>query len=316
MKRILLLSILILSSIIIMDTLFIDKNVNTNPSTDHTDNQLYIERAETILKGGILYKDVVTKTPPLINYLLLPPVILGASPLAFEIYFSIFIVLTVLSIYHFLSKIDEKKAYLSAILFLLIPTTMATPTLCRQDESIVVFFFILPLLILYSTGKEKTYSLLASIGVWIKMHPIFLIPPFLLKKKGKELMIHIVIILAVSLVIILPFLILAGNKFLWFLKFYIFGEGEKLQGISLWRLLDANGISIPSIFLIGIMGVAILIIYAKFYREGIWKCILLSLIAYFILYPKIHYEYFLMFFAYPIWWKTKRIYFFSMPLPS
>lgn len=297
MKRILLLSILILSSMIIMDTLFIDKNVNTNPSTDHTDNQLYIERAETILKRGILYKDVVTKTPPLINYLLLPPVILGASPLAFEIYFSIFIVLTVLSIYHFLSKIDEKKAYLSAILFLLIPTTMATPTLCRQDESIVVFFFILPLLILYSTGKEKTYSLLASIGVWIKMHPIFLIPPFLLKKKGKELMIHIVIILAVSLVIILPFLILAGNKFLWFLKFYIFGEGEKLQGISLWRLLDANGISIPSIFLIGIMGVAILIIYAKFYREGIWKCILLSLIAYFILYPKIHYEYFLMFFA-------------------
>ena len=160
MKKLLAISIVTLSIMISLDILIIDKNINDDPATDHTDVQLYIERARTILNGKLLYKDVVTRTPPLINYLLIPPVYLGASALAFEIYFSFFIILTILAIYHFLSSIDKKLAFFSALSFLFIPTTLATPTLCRQDESIVVFFFILPLLLLYASKNKYAYSCL------------------------------------------------------------------------------------------------------------------------------------------------------------
>ncbi|HHF55359.1 MAG TPA: hypothetical protein ENL42_00395 [Thermoplasmatales archaeon] len=173
MKKLIVTGIIVLSSLILLDVLFIDKNINDNPATDHTDNTLYIERAETILNGGLLYRDVVTKTPPLINYLLVPPVYFGGTAISFEIYFSFFILLTVISIYYFLSKIDKKLAYAASFVFLMLPTTLATPTFCRQDESIVVFFFILPLLILYSCKRKYLFSILSSIGVWIKMHPIF-----------------------------------------------------------------------------------------------------------------------------------------------
>ena len=297
MKKLLAISITTLAILICLDIFIVDKSINDDPATDHTDNQLYIERAKTILNGGLLYRDVVTKTPPLINYLLVPPVYFGGSPFAFEIYFSFFIVLTVVAIYYFLASIDKKLAFVASLTFLFVPTTLATPTFCRQDESIVVFFFILPLLLLYGKGRKYLFSVFSSLGVWIKMHPIFLIPPFLMKQKRKEIIKHVLIMAIFSLAIITPFLILAFDDFMWFIKFYLLGEGEELQGISLWRLLDANGLSIPSIFLVVLLFAALVLIYIKFYRKSIWKIILLSLVTYFILYPKIHYEYYLMLFA-------------------
>ena len=292
------LSSLILSSLILIDQIFIDKAINNDPSTDHTDNQLYIKRARTILEGSLLYRDVDTQTPPLINYLLVPPVYFGGSPLAFEVYFSLFIIITVISIYYFLSPIDEKKAFLSAIAFLFVPTTLFVPTFARQDEAIVVFFFLLPLLLLVR-NKKYAYTFFSSLGVWIKMHSIFLIPPLLLKSKKRDLLNHIFIIIVVSLVITIPFLILAFKEFIWHLKFYFLGEGGKLEGISFWRILDSQGYGIPSIILISLFIISLLVVYFISYKKNysIWKIICLTLFLYFILYPKIHYEYFIMLFA-------------------
>lgn len=297
MKKIIIAGIITLSFLIYLDVTVIDKNVNTNPLTDHTDNLLYIERAKTIINGGLLYRDVVTKTPPLINYLLIPPVYFGASPVAFEIYFSFFIMLTAVSIYYFLSSINKKLAYKSSFLFLFIPTVLATSTFCRQDESITVFFFTFPLLLLYGREKKFLYSIFSSIGIWIKMHPIFLVPPFLIKQGKKEILKHVLIIVAISLAIIMPFLIFAFDEFIWFIKFYFFGKGEELQGISLWRIMDAIGFSIPSIFLIALFFVFLIATYVKFRKNSVWKMVLISLIGYFILYPKIHYEYYIILFA-------------------
>lgn len=292
------LSSLILSSLILIDQIFIDKAINNDPSTDHTDNQLYIKRARTILEGSLLYRDVDTQTPPLINYLLVPPVYFGGSPLAFEVYFSLFIIITVISIYYFLSPIDEKKAFLSAIAFLFVPTTLFVPTFARQDEAIVVFFFLLPLLLLVR-NKKYAYTFFSSLGVWIKMHSIFLIPPLLLKSKKRDLLNHIFIIIVVSLVITIPFLILAFKEFIWHLKFYFLGEGGKLEGISFWRILDSQGYGIPSIILISLFIISLLFVYSISYKKNYstWKIICLTLFLYFILYPKIHYEYFIMLFA-------------------
>jgi hypothetical protein len=199
--------------------------------------------------------------------------------------------------YYYLSMLKQKIAYIAALAFLFLPTTLATPTFARQDESIVVFIFIVPLLLLYVSGRKEWYALIASLGLWVKMHSIFLLPPFLLKVRKQDLLKQLGIITVTSLVITVPFLILAFNEFTWYLKFYLFGEGEELQGISMWRIMEASNIGIPNIILIGILGITLFGIYIMYHKKSLWKCVLLSLLAYFIIYPKIHYEYFLVLFA-------------------
>lgn len=295
-----LVSCLVLGTLIALDRLYVDQRVNTDPATDHTDNQLYIKRAQTILDGRLLYRDVETQTPPLINYLLVPPVALGGSPLAFEIYFSAFVVLAVLALFAALSRLDEKKALWAALAFLFIPTTLVTPTLARQDESIVVFFFLLPPLLMYISRNRHLYALFSALGIWLKMHSVFLVPPLLLKSNRRQALREMVVMAGVSLAVTLPFFVLAFDHFMWHLRFYLLGEGdESLQGISLWRILDSQGYTVPSLLLIGVMGIALLAIYYHSYRHhlDIWKTVALTLIAYCVLYPKIHYEYFLILFA-------------------
>jgi hypothetical protein len=104
----------------------------------------------------------------------------------------------------------------------------------------------------------------------------------------------------VTLAITMPFFMLAFDEFTWHLRFYFLGEDDQaLQGISLWRILDAEGMGVPSLLLIGIMAVAILIMYWWSWRHevDIWRTVSLTLIIYFIIYPKVHYEYFLILFA-------------------
>lgn len=295
-----LLASLVLGTLIVADVLYVDEAVNTNPVTDHTDNELYIQRAESIIAGKLLYRDVETQTPPLINYLLVPPVAFGASALAFELYFSSFIIMTTLALFWVLSRIDEALAFRASLAFLLVPTTLITPVFARQDESIVVFFILLPVLMVYVSRSRNGYSVLTALGVWIKMHSIFLIPPLLLKSRRQQLFQELAIMGTITLAITVPFFVLAFNEFAWHLRFYLLGEGDNtLQGISLWRIMDAESIGVPSLLLIGIMGVILLIIYKWSYRHnaGIWKTVALTLIIYFIMYPKVHYEYFLILFA-------------------
>lgn len=295
----LLLATLLLSLFITADRLYVDAAVNTDPATDHTDNQLYIQRAQTILDGQLLYRDVDTRTPPLINYLLVPPVAAGGSALAFEIYFATFIILATLSLYHFLSRIDDKKAFTGALAFVLLPSTSVIPTFARQDEAIVVLFFLLPLLAMAVSRRRWLYSAGAALGVWIKMHSLFLIPPFLVRERRQALK-HVVVMAAVSLAATLPFLLLAFDEFVWHLKFYLLGQGEaSLQGISLWRILDSQGVGVPQLGLIAVMGIGFFAVYYLGYRKdlGVWKTVGLTLLLYFLLYPKIHYEYYLMLFG-------------------
>ena len=299
MLVLLLLSLLLLSIFITADRFYVDAAVNTDPATDHTDNQLYIERAQTILDGNLLYRDVDTRTPPLINYLLVPPVAAGGTALAFEIYFSMFIVLTTLSLYHYLSRVDDQKAFYGALAFLLLPSTLVIPSFARQDEAIVVLFFMLPLLAMTVSRRRWLYSAGAALGVWIKMHSVFLIPPFLIRER-RHMLRHVAVMAIVSLAATLPFLILAYDEFMWHLRFYLLGQGEKtLQGISLWRILDSQGVAVPKTGLIIIMGILFLAVYIMAYRRslGVWKTVALTLLIYFVVYPKIHYEYYLVLFG-------------------
>ena len=76
---------------------------------EHKDLDIFQDRAETILEGDMLYSDTehVTLSPPLINYLFVPAVLLGNTPLIWTLWFAVFIFSSSVILYHVLNSFFE-----------------------------------------------------------------------------------------------------------------------------------------------------------------------------------------------------------------
>ena len=101
-------------SFIAMDGLlfrpFIDQSF-----ANSSDLSIFQERAKLLLNGGMIYRDVPygsfpVESPPLINYLFIPPQLAGGEWWAYEIWFSLFALLSSLSAYLILRAWDEHLA--------------------------------------------------------------------------------------------------------------------------------------------------------------------------------------------------------------
>jgi len=292
---------------IAVDLLMADSYLSATDGSRNLDTDLYIGRAETILNGNLLYRDVETQTPPLINYFMVIPVSLGGSLLAFEIFFSIFNVLTAVLLYHTFCRFDRKKAFFISVFFLIIPQTFSSATFGRQDECLITFIFLIPLCLAISYKSRISRNLSAGIigmGIWIKMYSLLLVPGLIITgRTNKERGWHLGIIAGISALICIPFLLLCWVEFTWFLKFYFLGdqslERKGLEGISVWRYLEVAGITVPQVILIGLLGITHLLLYYYSYRKkySAWRIATLSFLIFFFLYPKIHFAYFMMLFA-------------------
>jgi hypothetical protein len=277
------------------------------------DPDLYYGRAKAIMEGDILYRDVRTETPPVVNYLLVIPYLMGGTTAAYCFFFSLIVVISTYLIYHFLSRIDEKKGLIAASAFGLSPVVLLIPAFLKDDEAMNVIFLLIPLLLLTVNSRRVHYviTFILGLGIWVKIFPAFTALARLIDWKiriGKK-MIDVFIYVCLTLIICLPFLILAGSDFVWFLKFFFLGidtigESDRpvekgLEGQSLWRIMDFHGFGIPDILLIALLGAALVGILILAYRKGFnpWKTTLLMLIAFFVLYPKIHTPYFIYLFA-------------------
>ena len=73
---------------------------------EHKDLDIFRDRAKTILDGDMLYRDTehVTLSPPLINYLFVPAVLLGNTPLIWTLWFAVFIFSSSLILFHILNS--------------------------------------------------------------------------------------------------------------------------------------------------------------------------------------------------------------------
>ena len=62
---------------------------NDSARVEHKDLDIFRDRAETILDGDLLYRDTdyVTLSPPIINYLFVPAVLLGNTALVWVCWF-------------------------------------------------------------------------------------------------------------------------------------------------------------------------------------------------------------------------------------
>ncbi len=260
------------------------------------DLHLYRARADTILSGGVLYRDVCTRTPPLINYLFIPVMLFGGSNRVFQVYFSLFNLFTALAIFLFFKNVNRNKGFIMSFLYLVsfLPTWTAGYHL--SDEAILSFFLVLPLLIVMKFGKELG-GVFIAIGIWIKMWTILILPFFLIKLKNfKEMIKQASLILGISMLICLPFAILAKGEFSFFLKDYFLGRDHQAGGGVLWNYLPFLGIDLPGVFYLSMIGLATIFIIYHSYKKNwsLWKSFTIYFLIFFALYPKIRFVYFTM----------------------
>jgi hypothetical protein len=288
--------IIFLGGLIALDQLVIN-NLLESSFGHFSDISFYQERAQTILDGKWLYRDVQSEAPPLISYFFVIPQLFGGSMAAYQIYFSAFTLLTALALYFGLRRWDDLKAFQIAIVYLLSPFGVIESVFGIQDESIMVFLFMLAV-ILVLRGSGRLSALTVAIGIWTKVFAGLFYPILFLKTKGwRERIIHLGIISAVSIAISLPFLIVAPNEFLAFPTYYFLGgSGTPATGISIWDFLGMGGLNVPGTALLGIALAGLIggLWLVKKKDLEIWQGTLLILVIFLIFYSRILVGYYLL----------------------
>ncbi len=261
------------------------------------DIKVFRERGETILSGDCLYRDVRTKTPPVVNYVLVIPVLFGGSLLAFQVFFSACVIVAALMMFELLRRRNERRASLAALLFLMNPFSYFHSTINCQDEPLIVLFFFTPLVLLLS-GRFRESAVATGVGIWTKMWPLLLTPLYFFETRNwRKNLLAVALILVVSALIVIPFLVICPDDFLWFIRFYFLGiETEEAGGVALWRFLDDIGLKPPSVVMLALVGTAILGGYWYSHKKGwdSWRSISLVVILFFLVYPKLHSGYYLL----------------------
>lgn len=301
---IVLVGIVVYGSFIVTDGLVIrqwlDSSFGNTP-----DLAIYQERTSLILNGGLIYRDLDIEAPPLINYFLLPPQIIGGEWWAYEMYFSLFPILTSLGIYMVMRRWDDQRAFLAALLFVICPFAVQDATWGIQDEPMVAFFYLLPVLLLLG-GHARSSAMAAAVGFWTKFLPIVIYPITLLSIKGtKERLLNIGLVILISVLVVMPFLILAPEEFLRFPSYYLLGRsGEGSAGMSIINLIDVGGWQLPGWVGAGLTVVAMLLSYYLFKRWKLdaWRGAMLTTVLFISIYPMIRLGYFILPFAFfSIW---------------
>ena len=260
----------------------------------------WIARSETILGGGLLYRDVFTSTPPLTNGLLvlpsLVPILVGNvnpwSTLAFMVFFSLFCLLTA---YVLLQMGSTKNAgFLAAVLFLLNPLTLGNAILRRQDESIVVFFVALSLLFILKNMHTKA-AITIGIGLLVKLSAGLLIPVAFWHKRDWR---YLVIPPLVFLAVLLPFLVLAGrDAIFWDFTTRDAQHPFQFDGVSLvalWNRMgnEAGQIPLWPVIVLMIIGVGAITLYLARKQFGVIEDMIILTTTVYVLSPKLHTGYF------------------------
>jgi hypothetical protein len=304
---ILIVGLIVYGSFIVLDGLVIrqwlDAWFGSTP-----DLHIYQERTSLILHGGIIYRDMDIESPPLINYVLLPPQIAGGEWWAYEIYFSLFPIMTALALYMVMRRWNGHYAFLAALLVTVCPFAVQDATWGIQDEPLVAFFYLIPVLLALA-GRTRMSSVMAIFGFWTKFLPIIVYPVTLLKIKGRrELAKNIGIAALTSALIVTPFLLLCPVEFLQFPSYYLLGRnGEGSAGMSVINLLGAGGYQIPgsvgAIITLGTLFISYLLVHR--WKLDLWRGAMLTTVMFLSVYPMIRLGYFIMPFAFFSVWAVR-----------
>ncbi len=262
------------------------------------DYDLWMDRTEVILNGGVLYRDAShpVRAMPLASYFLLPPVIFGGGHIvAFEFYFSLFDMLAAILLYRiFLRGVGVFKgevfARRCAIFYAFNPFVIASSTLRAQDECILIVFF---LLFTYFIMLNQHYKAALVLGLGVLVKPtIGLLLPLLVFAKGnnRQKLVRLGISSFVMGVIILPFYLLAGSEIIEMIENVTF-----TGGIGILYLLNAHGYHIPLapfsiLFIASYLSTCYLVITRKVEP---WIASLIIMCCFLLTFTKVHSAYYL-----------------------
>jgi hypothetical protein len=261
----------------------------------------WIERTETILRGRLLYRDVFTATPPLINFLLVPPAFLAKlfgyqnpwATLSFMLYFSLFNLLAAYALLYL--GPNRREGWRASVLFLLNPLTFGNAVLRRQDEPILVFFWGVSLLFFV---QRQHWQAAVAIGatLLVKLSGVLLIPIAVLHDRHWR---YVFIPALVFALVMAPFLLFAGRDAV----FWDFSRRNtehpfQLGGISLGALWELwHGKEVADRYLGGlsalfVLGVGLTMGLITWKRLGVLEDLALLTGAVLLLTPKLHAGYF------------------------
>ena len=259
----------------------------------------WIDRAETILGGGLLYRDVYTTTPPLINFLLIPPVLLSGlfghrNPwvtLSFMTYFSLFNLFTAYALLY-MAK-ERKEGYRSALYFLLNPFTFGNSLLRRQDESILVFFFSLALLFLLHR-RHWWAGVAVGATLLVKLSGALIMPIAFLQTRDWR---HLVVPVVVFGLVFAPFLLMAGESAVfWDVSEERMQHPFQFEGISLARLwlglYKDSQISLQAHSAILVVSVVLTMALIVWKPQGLLEDLALLMTTILLFSPRLHCGYF------------------------
>jgi len=262
----------------------------------------WIARAETILNGGMLYRDVRTTTPPLINFLLVPPALVSGlfnhrnpwATLAFMGYFSLYNLFTAYILLYMAQ--DAEEGYRAALYFLLNPLTFGNSILRRQDEPILAFFFALSLLFLIH-HRHLRAGVTIGLTSLIKLSGLLMIPIAFLHTRRWE---YVVLPLIIFGLVTGLFIITAGRKAV-FWDTAQTGTQHPFQfdGISLGALWEHMRSPLPRMVLtaysaILVLGSALALAFAVWKPGGLLEDLALLVSVVLMLTPKLHCGYLML----------------------
>lgn len=260
----------------------------------------WFERADTILAGDLLYKDVFTTTPPLTNYLLLPPAIVASffgrvnpwATLSFMLYFSLFNLLAAYVLLYMAE--DRREGFYAALFFLLNPLTFGNTVLRRQDESIIVFFVAVALA-LYLKRRHLAAAVGIGVAMLVKLTGAMILPiAYLHSRKW----FYLVIPFLIFFLVLAPFLFAAGSDAV----FWDVTRGGtehpfQFRGVSLGALWNgfqdqANPIPLSFLSITFTVGVGATLLALAWKSFGFLEDVTILIAVVLLLSPKLHTGYF------------------------
>jgi hypothetical protein len=260
----------------------------------------WIARTETLLGGGVLYRDTFTATPPLTNFLLVPPSVVSGwfdhlnpwSTLSFQVWFSLFNLFAALA----LLAIGEtrREGLWAAAIYLLNPLTFGNTVLRRQDESVVVFFFALTLA-LFLRRRHVSAAVALGAGILVKLTALLLLPLTFLHSRDWR---YVIVPPAVFAVVFAPFMAAAGRSaFFWDFSQQDTQHPFQLGGVSLgalWNRYHPETASIPvdtlSLIFLAAAALSLMFVAWKRYDILVDGALLVAIVLLFT--PKLHTGYF------------------------
>jgi len=279
---------------------------------EKTDIPIFRDRVETILDGEWLYEDTekITVTPPLINYLLVPAVLLGDTLVIWELWFTFFIFLSSVLLFYIIEpNFGTRSAISASMLFASSPFAFFTSVAMVQDDAIIVVFLLLAFLFL-ARLMWLSAAVVFGLGTMTKLFPALCAPLAFFGPKGIQTKLKVVCFgLGSALLISLPFILFAQEGFFQFIEFYLLGrqptsstqafEEVSLitqRGMSFWKFLAVMGLVIPTGLLHGMLLISVVGIWAAVMKEklDIQTGFLLCILSIFVFYSKIHFGYHLM----------------------